>query len=109
MLAADRSGYETGEGIVAHLSNDGEGDISFSWCDLSLERLEIEGWAEFPLTPRTCELALHVLEPGREDVSPLLLDSPLPAATYRLLLSIREDDFTETTVLRSAPFTVAIP
>lgn len=106
-LAPDQASYVSGEPIEARLSNDSAAPISFTWCGLELERLEIEGWAEYPLPPRACTLVLNVLEPGQQDAADLVVDGPLPPATYRLLLAVRGNAFEQVTVAQSEPFTVA--
>jgi hypothetical protein len=105
-LSADRGDYVSGQDIVVRLSNDGTRTIGFSWCELSLERLDAEEWTAVPPAPRACALALYVLEPGKQDEAPLPLDAPLPPDSYRLLLQVRPDDFSELHTVRSAPFTV---
>ena len=66
-LAADRESYATGQEIVAHLVNDDTRTISFAWCEIALQRQEIEGWAAVPFGPVSCQLTLNVLEPGNQD------------------------------------------
>ena len=106
-LAADQAAYVSGEPIEARLANDSGIPVSFTWCALGLERLEIEGWAEYPLPPRACALMLNVLEPGHQEAVELTVEEPLPPATYRFLLAVRGDPFERVSVARSEPFTVS--
>lgn len=106
-LSPDRGSYVSGGEIIAQLANDGSAAIGFSWCDLTVERQDPAGWTTLPPAPRVCQLMLNILNPGQREEAPLAQDSPLPPATYRLLLPVGSEESSDIRTIHSAPFTVA--